>query len=286
MSKITNPHWSVYLLVTITSVAGASVSLVAATLSINANVIYTSILASILCFVCALILVSYRRSGLAVLVSLSSAPVLFGLVALYSVTSSFQMPAVTKAAESEFKALCKDVGVKLLEKPAATVRSIAYDFDPNRVYDWSGASRVEVNSSGHIRGFGGFGKPGSDESKKSASFEFTERRAGDGAGRATINPSAPYYRFPPVSSLQPYFGVAELGADVLAFLDVDKPDETGKAPIYQRAVRYQITLTDRRSGVILGVQTYVVDRLNSRACGMNVDNAISPAAFIFDAINR
>lgn len=186
----------------------------------------------------------------------------------------------------EFTALCKDVGVKLLEKPVAPVRSITYDVDPKRISGWSGASRVEVDEDGRILGFGGFSKRNSTEAAKAASFEFTERRAGDGAGAATINPSAPYYRFPASSTKQPYYGVDELSADVRAVLDVDKPDEYRKAPIRQGAIRYQITLTDRRSGAVLGVQTYVVDRLNHRACGVNVDSVISPSAFIFDAINR
>jgi len=186
----------------------------------------------------------------------------------------------------EFTALCKDVGVKLLEKPAAPVRSIAYDVDPKRISGWSGASRVEVDEDGRTLGFGGFSKRNSVEATKTASFEFTERRAGDGAGAATINPSAPYYHFPAFSAKQPYYGVDKLSADVRAFLDVDKPDEYRKAPIRQGAIRYQITLTDRRSGAVLGVQTYVVDRLNNRACGVNVDSVISPSAFIFDAINR
>lgn len=184
----------------------------------------------------------------------------------------------------EFTALCKDVGVKLLKKPVAPVRSIAYDVDPKRISGWSGASRVEVDEDGRILGFGGFSKRNSTEATKVASFEFSERRAGDGAGAATINPSAPYYRFPVAQ--QPYYGVNELSADVRAVLDVDKPDEYRKAPIKQGAIRYQITLTDRRSGALLGVQTYVVDRLNHRACGVNLDNVISTSAFIFDAINR
>lgn len=184
----------------------------------------------------------------------------------------------------EFTELCNDVGVKLLAKPVAPVRSIAYDFDPKRISRWLDYWRVEVDEDGRIVGIGGFSKRNSTEATKEARFDFAERRAGDGAGAATINPSAPYYRFP--TAQQPYYGVNELGADVQAFLDVDKPDEYRKAPIGQGAIRYQITLTDRRSGGVLGVQTYVVDRLNNRACGVNVDSVISPSAFIFDAINR
>ncbi len=184
-----------------------------------------------------------------------------------------------------YDALCKDVGVRLLNKPVAQVKSIAYISGPKGI-QWSDIFRVELDENGRTLGMGGFSKPDSIEATKKAVFEFTERRAGDGAGAATINPSAPYYHFPTSGTNQPYYGVDHLSADVVASVDVDKPDEYRKAPIYQRAIRYQITLTDRRSGAVLGTQVYVVDRLNNRACGANVDNTISPSAFIFDAINR
>ncbi len=186
----------------------------------------------------------------------------------------------------EFTALCRDAGVKLFQKPAAPVRSIAYDFDPRRITEWLIASRIAVDEDGRIQSFGGFPEPKSADAGKTASFDFTERRAHDHSGGATINPSAPYYHFPHLNTLQPYYGVENLSADVVAFLDVDKPDEFRKAPIRQGTIRHQITLTDRRSGAILGVQVFVIDRLNNRACGVNVDNAISPSAFVFDAINR
>lgn len=185
-----------------------------------------------------------------------------------------------------YEALCEDVGVRLLDKPVAPVKSIAYDSDPKRISGWSGVLRVELDENGRTLGMGGFSKRDSIEATKEAVFEFTERRAGDGAGAATINPSAPYYHFPARGTNQPYYGVDHLSADVVASVDVDKPDEYRKAPIYQMAIRYQITLTDRRSGAVLGTHFFVVDRLNHRACGANVDNTISPSAFIFDAINR
>ena len=87
-------------------------------------------------------------------------------------------------------------------------------------------------------------------------------------------------------NLKPYYGVDQLSADVVAFVDVDNPDELRKAPIYQGAIRYQITLTDRRSGAVLGTQVFVVDRLNHRECGANVGNTINPPAFIVDTITR
>jgi hypothetical protein len=139
-----------------------------------------------------------------------------------------------------------------------------------------------VNSRGSISAYGDFPRPNSAEAKKKLSFEFTESRRDAGrSGAATINPNATYYHFPESSSKQPFYGVDSLSADVLAFFDFNKLDEQRKAP-----VRYQLTLTDRRSGAVLGVQTYVVDEVNKRACGANIVNTISQAAFIYDAINR
>lgn len=186
---------------------------------------------------------------------------------------------ISKRETPEFIALCKTAGVQFMEKTKATVDSIAYDgLVP--IY------RIDLDSDGRINGIGGFSKPNSEESHKKNKFKFTERRSGSSeSGRATINPSAPYYHFP-ADTTNPYYGVENLSADVLLKIDVDKPDELRKAPINQGAIRYQITLSDRRSGAILGVQTFVVDRINNRACGANVDNNISLDAFIYDAINR
>ena len=69
-------------------------------------------------------------------------------------------------------------------------------------------------------------------------------------------------------------------------IDVSHPDELRKARSRQGVVRYELTLTDRRSGDVLGVQRFVVDQVNRRACGANVDGNISQDAFIHDAIHR
>ncbi|MDP3745113.1 MAG: hypothetical protein Q8Q76_12365 [Methylotenera sp.] len=197
-------------------------------------------------------------------------------------------PVVISTRETpEFIELCKTAGVKLMEKPVSPVRSIAYDVDPKRLKAFPIAARFELDSDGRIGGIGGFSNRNSAEAQKKITFEFTERRKDQHMGAASINPSAPYYHFPDYNTTkQAYYGVENLSADVLAYMDVDKPDELRKAPIRQGAMRYQLTLSDRRSGAILGVQTFVVDRINNRACGANVDGNISQSAFIYDAINR
>ena len=194
-------------------------------------------------------------------------------------------PLAQSAVENdEFEALCQEVGVRLMAKPSSPVRSLAYDWDPQRLkYGRPHVDGLELDAKGRIRVIGGIPGP---QSKK-LDFDFTESRPDSGrSGAATIRPDAAYYRFPSVRTRQPYYGVDALSADVLLYTDANRPEELRKAPMYQGAVRYEITLTDRRSGAILGVQSYVVDRINGRACGANVDGDISQDAFIYDAIHR
>jgi len=190
--------------------------------------------------------------------------------------------------QDSFEVLCRDVGVRLLERPSGPVRSLAYDWDPKRLeYGRPQFDRFELDARGRIGVMGGFPMPRSGEHAKKLDFDFTESRVPNGrSGAATINPGAPFYRFPAFRLRQPYFGVDALSADVVLFIDVSHPEELRKARSRQGVVRYELTLTDRRSGAVLGVQSFVVDHVNRRACGPNVDGNISQDAFIYDAIHR
>jgi hypothetical protein len=189
-------------------------------------------------------------------------------------------PIAESARENnEFASLCKDVGVQLAARPAVPVRSLAYDWDRQRLSERPFLDYFELDGKGQIQSYGsGPINLSSAGQHKKPTFEFTERPVGD-------RPGFPYAHFP-VSGAGQAYGVKTLSADVLAFLDVDKPEELKKAPVQQGAVRYRLTLTDRRSGERLGVYTYVVDLVNKRACGTNIANAISQDAFIYDAINQ
>jgi hypothetical protein len=172
-----------------------------------------------------------------------------------------------------------------MERPSGPVRSLAYDWDPQRLkYGPPEFNHFELDTRGRI-GAMQFGPKWSERAKK-LDFDFTESRKGGHFGAATINPGAPYYRFPAFRLRQPYYGVDALSADVILYIDVSAPDELRKSRNQQGPVRYQVTLTDRRSGAVLGVQKYVIDQINRRACGANMDGNISEDAFIYDAIHR
>ncbi|MCC7200207.1 MAG: hypothetical protein IT483_11915 [Gammaproteobacteria bacterium] len=198
-------------------------------------------------------------------------------------------PLARSAAEDDqFDALCRGVGVRLMARPAGPVRSIAYDWDPQRhKYGLPLTDYVELDSRGRIRARRFSSPPRTLGRNKRLDFDFTESRASSRrSGAATIRPDAPYYRFPSFRARQPFYGVDALGADVLLYSDANRPEELHKAPGNQGIVRYELTLKDRRSGATLGVQTYVLDQVNGRGCGANASGIISQGEFIYDAIHR
>lgn len=193
--------------------------------------------------------------------------------------------ALSLRQSKDFEASCTDAGVQLMDKPTAPVRSIAYDWDPQRFKSRPFVDRIETDGGGRVLSYGGFALPRSRERAKKLELDFTEsRRDLTRSGEALINPEAPYYHFPDRGSKQPYYGIDAFTADALLFMTADDVGAQGEASGQFR--RYRLTLTDRRSGAALGVQTFVVDKKDGRACGVNVDSAISSEAFIYDAIHR
>ncbi len=210
-------------------------------------------------------------------------PVLLAIPALFDTSN----PLIRTDKQNEFfSTQCQGVGVRLEERPIIPVRSLAYDWNPKKLSGRPAVERIEMDRWGRIRIFGGFPKQNSEEQQQKPVFEFTESRTPGHFGRAAVNPNAPYYHFPNINTNQPYYGVNTLSADVVAFIDVSKPEQLQKTFSQQGAVRYTITLTDQRTLQVLGVQNYVVDHMNKLACGANIGHTISQSVFIYDAINR
>jgi hypothetical protein len=210
-------------------------------------------------------------------------PIMFLMPLLFAPSN----PLALSAKETgEFDAACQDAGVRLMEKPIAPVRSMAYDWNPERISMDPHVWRIGLDESGRILSIGGGPSLRFKDAKKEMEFDYTEyRRDARYIGTQWVSSSPIYNRFQKNNIKEPIVGVDKLSADVLAFLDVDKPRELHKAPVNQGAIRFQLTLTDRRSGTVLGVQSFVVDQVNNRACGANAGNDISHSAFIYDAIH-
>jgi hypothetical protein len=69
-------------------------------------------------------------------------------------------------------------------------------------------------------------------------------------------------------------------ADVVVTQEVSDPEEAKMAPLYQKLIRYTLTVTDRRDGLKLATMAFAVDMEKGHACGENVKDAIDLNAFL------
>ncbi len=180
----------------------------------------------------------------------------------------------TQRQKQAFSAMCKEAGVRLMERPAGPVRSIAYDSSAlsEGLHE---RYHIELNSKGRPVQYGGLGN--STGPGKNLDFDFVEHTYNRMSyGKA---PQVEYSRTPKRSHPT---RIDTFSADVLALSETERM----VGGVLQNVVQYRLTLTDRRSGKLRGVHTYFIDNVNDRARGANIPNAISANAFIFAAINR
>lgn len=196
--------------------------------------------------------------------------------------------ALTAQENAEYAQLCSTTGVRLMAKPAGSVRSIAYDWDPARyhydVFEYRLDPQGRLNYSHVDRA-----SSREVEAKKFLhKLDFRESRQSDYC-HAQSEPRMPYahcpiwYGRPPPNAK--YYAIDTFTADVLVYFDVNTADYLNNT-VNHGPIKFTIKLTDRRSGEQLGEMSYVVDRVNKRACGANVGTIISPEAFYYDATHR
>jgi len=173
-----------------------------------------------------------------------------------------------------YKTLCAETSLELLADPAGPVRSIAFDWGPG----YSAYSvpfyrrRYKLSSDGRILSEGGLVDPMYEGYGQQSQFDFVEVRMDRPA-----DPAMPYQRM--LRGDKAFYTAPSLTADAVAMLQVDTSKESS-------ATGYRLTVTDRRSGEVLGAYTYVLDTKNQRACGSNMKGYVDPMGFINDAINR
>lgn len=167
-----------------------------------------------------------------------------------------------------FIAECKTTGVNFFKPPSSPVQSIAYDWDgkiePPYIQFKVDGTRMTSFSYTNIPIDAG---QGVDYVEKKTSYERNTEQT----------PAFVKYTSPGKSS-----GIAALTADVLVHYRLTPEDELKKAYPYQELVRYELTITDRRTGEKLASKLYFVDAKKRRACGPSGNDR----SFILKAIGK
>ena len=175
-------------------------------------------------------------------------------------------------APSTFAAACKDMGAQYFKSPAKPVRSLAYDwkdgdFPPEIVH-------FKTASNGHLsdlNGGLGFQLP--------AQIDFTEGKCCRFEGRPITGSGLPYIRRP--NSGTPYFGISELTADSLVMFSSSRIDLAGAQ---WSLTKYEVTVTDRRTGETLVTLKYMLDARRRRGCGTSANGVMDERGFVLKAV--
>lgn len=197
---------------------------------------------------------------------------------MFLVTGALQVFQLGKYAfslvvpDSEaFLAECKSSGAKYFKRPIAPVRSIAYDWNTKSNPPFN---RFEIQLGTRIASRGRSNLPHPN------SIEFVERKRSSLEGRPSRGPDGPYIRFPQTGD---YYAITSLTADVLVHYEITPEEELRKAEVDQGIVRYEVTVTDRRTDEQLATLKYVIDAKQRRGCGLTGEKEMSERAFVLRA---
>lgn len=172
---------------------------------------------------------------------------------------SYSMPD-----SEEFVSACRGVGVEIVATPVSPVHSIAYvretEYEPPFThFTISHGTRVASLS---------YSNPMHPEA-----IEYIE------SGPNAVGER--YFRTPRMGK---QIGVSALTADVLVKYKLSPREELRKAPTEQDIVRYEVTVTDRRTNAMLGSLRYVIDAKKRRACGVTGKDTMDERSFVLHAI--
>lgn len=171
---------------------------------------------------------------------------------------------------AEFALACAGTGAKFVAKPAAPVRSIAYDWtgDPPKF------KHFNIEWNGNISFGGGYGF-----ALLPAQIAFTESRCCRSEGRPG-NGISPYIRQPNENN-GGYFGVTDLTADVLVMF---RASPVGVESQESNLTKVDVTVTDRRDGRMLASLSYAIDERKRRGCGETSERLMDERAFVLRAV--
>jgi len=165
---------------------------------------------------------------------------------------------------------CSKTEVKYIKLPTKPVHSIAYDWDSEEAPSFI---NYQITNGTRISGLSYSSKPYVNDQH----IDFVEIKPTSNFGTPSLGAGSKYLRFP---KHEIYWGVAEITADVLVKYKTSPIEQSRK----DGALRYELTVSDRRNGDKLAYLRYVVDVKKQRACGLRGAGRVSDGQFIQKAI--
>jgi hypothetical protein len=167
-----------------------------------------------------------------------------------------------------FAKLCSAAETTFLRAPSQPVGSIAHDWDPRwhrdaMAFVWG--TRGNISATGFAAGLYG---------DDIGFVEFPVREMQPGSTRFVRVTRGEYKSIP----------IPAITADVLVRYDASDYAELQKAPNQQGALRYSLSVTDRRDGQVLATMTYLYEGKAARACGANKSSDVDEGEFVRRAI--
>lgn len=208
----------------------------------------------------------HRRAAAIVIVA-STLPAGFAALLVGLITAS--VLGKFKPASPELKAACEGAGPNYMQKPAAVVESIAFDWPvdshpPVITY-------FEVDGRGNVRNLRG------GRHRFPPPITFTEGRCCQFEGPPR-NRVRPFVRHP---KLGDYYGIPDLTADVLITYNVSN---VALPSSKTNLMTVDMAVTDRRDGRMLATLRYVLDQQGKRGCGAVTEGVMDEYGFIRRAI--
>ena len=202
-------------------------------------------------------------------IGIASSTLPAGYIAALVGTLIFSVFGNLKSNSPEFEAACKGAGPTYIQKPAAVVESIAYDWEPGTYPP--DTNYFEVDARGNVSALQG-GLP-----RLSPPVKFTEGRCCQFEGRP-LNGVGPFLRH---LNAGEYFGIPELTADALVTYTVSYVELPSSKT---RLKTVHVAVTDRRDGRALATLRYVLDEKGLRGCGAVSEGVMDEQAFIRRAV--
>jgi len=194
--------------------------------------------------------------------------IVFGIHTIFAIISN--SISIFTSDSDAFTNECKAAEMKYIKLPTMPVRSIAYDWDSK---DAPSFVNYQTVYGTRISGLSYSSQPSINDQR----IEFIEIKPTSNFGAPLLGAGSKYLRVPKMES---FYGVDEFTADILVAYKTSPIEQSKK----DGAIRYELTVSDRRNGDKLAYLRYVVDVKKQRACGLTGKNIINDGQFIQKAI--